>query len=325
MNVQPLRRFDAVNDFSPPLIVPELVLLQLRAIYELGFSSVRVTLSFNEFGPDFFGAIPYVRACRALGIDVVGVIDQFGLGFDLLRALSNPERRRRVLEAYCRVFAAPVVPASRRVRRAGGFTVQMLNEPVDSRGISAAEYVRYFLAPTRADLLSIDPSLRVISAATVGRRAGVLRLHDMLEAGLERACDAVSIHVYDADLIDDLVGLVRLPIWVTETGARGAGEQLGWYQRVLPSIRERLAGVEELFWFDLFDFEPDGFRLLEIRAAEGGGFVARVASPALFSHYTARVAEATGGVPHLPFDRLIPDLTPFLPTRDDLAIVETAR
>src|SRR5262249_36049169 len=71
INVQPLRSF-APTPATGPAIQPELVDLQLRLLYELGFESMRITITYNRFSADFLAAIPYVRAARALGIEVLG-------------------------------------------------------------------------------------------------------------------------------------------------------------------------------------------------------------------------------------------------------------
>ncbi len=71
INVQPLRRLGRTPDPDVPLIQPELVDLQMKMVYELGFQWIRITISFDRFGPDFLAAIPYVRAARALGVNVL--------------------------------------------------------------------------------------------------------------------------------------------------------------------------------------------------------------------------------------------------------------
>lgn len=324
INIQPLRRMDTVSDFTPPLVRTELVALQLREIYRLGFRSIRLTASFNEFGPDFFGTIPYVRAARALGVDVLVILDQFGHGFDLLRALARPDRRHRVLEAYHGTFVGPVAPASPQIPRVGRVAFQVLNEPTESRGLRPSDYVRSFLAPVRRDLASIDPELRVLSAAPVGRRAGLWRLREMLVAGVEQHCDRVAIHVYNADLIGDLSDLVRAPVEITETGVAGVARHLGWHRDVYERIRAGISGVEEIHWFDLFDFQPDGFRLIDLHTT-GEGFASTVESHDLYARLIDRVRQATRGREHASFEALIPDLGPYLPTAEDFARVEAAR
>ncbi len=325
INVQPLRRFDEVNDFTPPLIVPELVLLQLRALYELGFESMRMTLSFNGFGPDFFAAIPYVRAARALGIHVLGILGQFGHGFDLYRALADPARRPRVLDAYLRIFATPVQPASKRLQEPGGISLQVLNEPAESRGIHPGDYVLRFLAPTYAELKRMRPDLEVVSAASVGRRAGLLRLRTMLAYGLEGVCDTVGVHVYDDRLIDDLRGLLSLPAAVTESGAHGTANHLPWVTGVFPRIREALVPLRGIYYFDLFDGEPDGFRLMAIEQRPDGSFVSRYESTDLVAYLQERVRGAAGPGRYATFEELVPSLDPYLPTAEDFAIAEAAR
>src|SRR3990170_4766519 len=103
INIQPVRRLEPDAGLTPPLIVPEVVDAQMRALYQLGFEHVRLTLSFDRFGPDFVAAIPYVRAARALGMDVLGVIGQF-TGYDLVQAIADPATRDEVLETYLDIF-----------------------------------------------------------------------------------------------------------------------------------------------------------------------------------------------------------------------------
>lgn len=324
INVHPIRRLDSVSDFTPPLIVPELVLAQMRAVYELGYRSMRTTLSFNEFGPDFFAAIPYVRLARALGVDVLGIIDQFGLGFDLIRALMDPRRRSRVLAAYLDVFAASVEPLP-GVPRAGALALQVLNEPGESRALSAEQYVRLLLAPARADLQRLAPGLTVVAAAPASHRAGLLRLRHLLAAGVERACDVVAIHAYDEALIDIFAPWLRGRVWATETGVRGPALQLQWQQRVVPRLRTAVPGLEEVFWYDLLDGDEGGFRLLAWGENEAGGPVTRVVSTQLEAWLRGEVLVATGGAPLVDFAKLVPDLQPYMPTAADFAAVERAR
>src|SRR5262245_4045715 len=92
INIHPLRRLDPNAGTTPPPTEPELVELQLRAVYALGFEQLRISIPFGRFGPDFLAAIPYCRAARALGIDVIGVMTDFG-GYALAQALLNQRSR----------------------------------------------------------------------------------------------------------------------------------------------------------------------------------------------------------------------------------------
>ena len=167
INVQPLRRMGqtpVTPDVDVPLIQPELVDLQMQAVYELGFEWLRITISFDRFGPDFVAAIPYVRAARALGVNVLGILGQFE-GLDLLRQLSRSSRREEVLRTYLTIFNDFVPPATNAVESPGLFALQVLNEPTNFSGISPRTYVREFLAPVYEELKNQDPQLTVAAAA----------------------------------------------------------------------------------------------------------------------------------------------------------------
>jgi hypothetical protein len=321
INVQPLRRLGFGPNDPGPLIVPELVELQLRAVYELGFERMRIGIAFHRFGDDFLAAIPYVRAARALGIHVLGIMGDFS-GYDMAQALARRETRAEVVGAYLRIFGGPVAPASTAIPEAGGFALQVLNEPTHFLGYPPDAYVRDLLAPTYNEIKRQDPLQQVVSAAEVGHRDGVLRVRAMFEAGLERSCDRVAYHVYVEDVIPLLAEFVTKQVWITETGARGTDRHLPWFRDVFPELRSRIPGVEAVFYFDLFDPEPRAFRLLDVRAAGDASYLAVVESTELVAYLAARVREASGGRPRAAYRDLIPEITPYLPSAEDLAIIE---
>lgn len=320
INIQPLRRFERDAGTTPPLIVPELVDVQMRALYELGFESIRVTIAFNNFGPDFLAAIPYVRAARALGIDVLGILSDF-TGLDLARALLRRGTREEILGAYLAIFGGVVAPSSSGVLRPGRFALQVLNEPTHFLGFPPDVYVRQFLAPVYDDLKEMDPEVVVVSAAEVGSVDGYFRVRTMLETGLESSCDRVAYHVYSRRVIPLLAGLARKPVWVTESGIEGPDNHLGWVRDVFPEIRQVIGNVERIFYYQLFDFDPRRFRLLDIVPDPEVGFRPVVESTALVDFLSTRVRDATGGAPHADYRELIPDITAFFPTAADLEVI----
>jgi len=320
INLQPLRRFDQDGSRAEPLIVPELVDLQLQAVYELGFERMRLTLSFNRFGPDFLAAIPYVRAARAMGIHVLGVIGQFS-GFDLVQALSRPATREEVLEVYLTIFDDTVAPASSTIGETGSFSAQVLNEPTHFLGIPPEAYVWDFLAPAYDHLKEDDPRLLVVSAAEVGGVDGLLRQRALFEAGLERFCDRVAYHVYNPGLIPRLAGMATRPVWITESGIAGPERHLDWVTRLFSEMSRAIPSVEQIFFFALFDFQPNRYRLIDIVPQGDGGFHALVESEELVRYFLGRVNQATGGEARASYRDLIPDITDYFPTAEDLRVI----
>src|SRR5262245_24460828 len=125
INIPPLRSLDPAAD-QLPNIEPEIVDAQVRALYELGFAAIRVTVSFSRFGPDFLAAIPYVRAARALGIDVLALLADFS-GYDLAQAVARPRTREEVLRTIVAIFGPGPAPAG-GAGFVGGVAWQVLNE-----------------------------------------------------------------------------------------------------------------------------------------------------------------------------------------------------
>ena len=323
INVHPVRRLEGPDDL--PVIIPELVDLQLRAVYELGIQQIRTTVAFDAFGfgRSFLGAIPYVRAARALGIDVLALIGNLDSGPDLPRVLANPELRLTVLQVYLDIFNRQSLPAP-GVDRIGTFTVQVLNEPTHAFAIPPRQYVQHFLRPVYSDLKALAPELTVVSAAPVGNRNGVLRAHEMFRAGLERYCDRVAFHIYERESIRHFAGLSSLPVWITESSVVGPERHLDWVTSVYDEIHQMLGNVEHIFYFDLFDLVPRQFRLFSLTADETNGFGLLPESTGLLDHLARRVDAATQGRLHASYEALVPDITAYFPTAEDHVIIDSA-
>jgi hypothetical protein len=318
LNVQPLRRFEAAAG-AEPLIEPELVALQMRAVYELGFERIRITVPFGRFGPDFLGAVPYVRCARALGIDVLAVMADF-TGFDLAQALVRDATRAEVVAAYLAILDGPGEVAAPAVKRRGELALQVLNEPTHFLGLTPRDYAFELLAPVRDAIRVRSDSVRVAAAAALGNVDGLARLRELFQLGYDRYCDVVAYHVYSRRLIPALAGLARGAVWVTESGVDGTARHRDWYTRTFQEIRETLPEVERLYWFDLFDRAPGRFRLIDI-VRDGPGFAAVPESAGLIAHLEERVAEAAAGRPLLAFADLVPDVTDYFPTPADLDVI----
>ncbi len=314
INIQPIRVVDPAEG-SEPIIRPELIDLQLRAIYEAGFESIRLTLSWDGLRFDLLAAIPYVRAARALGIDVLGIIGQLGFGHDLSRLLSDDETREPVLQLFVDTFAGDVLPVPGNERR-GDIAFQIFNEPTNFLGLSAGEYVRFLLRPISETLGRLSPDTQLICAAPVGLEVGLRRAAELLEYGAENYCDRMAFHVYDEDSVESLAELTQAPVWITETGIAETASHLRWVTEFVPSLESRL-DVERLFFFQPSAFSPGGHRLIALEEADGG-FASRIESEALWSHYRDR---AVGGLTNseiIPYDELIPDITQYFPADEEV-------
>ena len=321
--MHPVRRLDRTDNL--PVIIPEVVDLQMREVYNLGIQHIRTTVTFDAFGfgRSFLGAIPYVRAARALGIDVLGLIGNLDFGLDLPRVLANPELRTPVLKVYLDVLTRQPLPAP-GVDRIGELTVQVLNEPTHAFAIPPRQYVQQFLRPVYADLKALAPGLTVVSAAPVGNRHGVLRAREMFRAGLERYCDRVAFHVYEREVIPHFAGLSSLPVWITESGALGPERHLDWATSVYDEIHRMLGNVEHIFYYDLFDLMPRQYRLFGLMPNQTDGVALQPESIGLVDHLARRVEDATEGRPQAPYEALIPDITAYFPTAQDHRIIASA-
>jgi len=318
INVPPLRHLDPAANRLPG-IVPELVDAQVRALYELGFAAIRITVSFSRFGQDFLAAIPYVRAARALGLDVLALLADFS-GYDLPQALTRARTRDEVLRTIVAILGPPPLPAG-GAGFVGGLAWQVLNEPAHFLGISPDAYVQELLAPAYEDLKRLAPDVVVVAAAEIGNVDGLARLRGMQEAGVEAYCDRVAYHVYGRNLLPYLAGLARKPAWVTESGVAGVSSHLAWYRDVLPEIKDRIGNVERVYYFVLYEQAARGFRLIDIQPAAGGGVSVVAESDALARYLAERVSAATGGTPTAAYRDLVPDIRAYFATDEDRALI----
>jgi hypothetical protein len=322
INVHPLRCLGCLPTDST--IDPALVALQLAAAYELGFDGIRITAPFGD-RYSLLAAIPYARAARALGIDAVVLLADFS-GLTLARALHDGSRRAAILKAYATLFAPAPTPLAPDLGGlgpggTGRIAFQILNEPVGFVGLPPEVYVQELLAPCYAELKRVEPGVIVVAAAEAGNLSGPPRVRAMLEADLESVCDRIAYHVYNREIIPMLSDHVRRIVWVTESGTRGTAGHLAWVREVIPEIVARIADALRVFYFDLFDLDRGGYRVIDI-AAEGEGYSAIVESGALHEYWSARVAEAASGRPLLPFATLVPDVRAYFPTAADLEALD---
>ena len=320
INIQPVWIFPSEEEPEEIAIIPEIVDLQMQAIYELGFRAIRLTLSFDTLGLNLLGAIPYVRAARALGIRVLGIIGEFGYGHDLAKALVDPVKMEIVLDGYLALYDQPISPASLEVSQSEPIAFQILNEPTNFLGLAPADYVRTFLAPVYDYFKKQRPDLSIVSAATVGQDRGVLRARQMLEAGLEDHTDIVAFHVYDRDTIPGLSSLTSKPVWITESGVRGPDNHLPWVLDTFAELRSSLPTLEQIYFFQLFDLSPGRHRILDIGAREDGVITSEVESQALYDYWVQQVDTARGGVQTAAYRDLVPSIEPYLPTDADVEL-----
>lgn len=320
INVHPVRRLDRDPNERDPVIVPELVALQLRAAYELGFDGIRITAPGGDRA-NFFAAIPYVRGARALGIDAVVLLSNFE-GLTLTRALWDPTRRPGVLKLYDETFAPPPEPAA---PGAGGLgpggvgriAFQILNEPALFVGVPPDVYVHEILGPCTSDLRRLNTQIIVVAAAEVGTVDGPPRMRAMLEAGLERACDRVAYHIYNRNVIPPLSFDVRRLVWITESGTTGTSGHLAWVRETFPEIRAQIGDVSRIFYYDLYDQDPGRHRLIDLQQT-GSTYRAVVESTGLHAYFSQKVQEGAAGRPLLAFEKLIPDVRAYFPTPADV-------
>jgi hypothetical protein len=92
---------------------------------------------------------------------------------------------------------------------------------------------------------------------------------------------------------------------------------------VFPEILAHVTDATRIFYFDLFDLDRGGYRVLDIQP-EAAGYRAVVESGALHDYWSARVLASAGGRPLVPFATLVPNVRAYYPTAADVHALESA-
>jgi hypothetical protein len=92
---------------------------------------------------------------------------------------------------------------------------------------------------------------------------------------------------------------------------------------IVPGIVDaQRKALYELFWFDLFDLGAEGFRLIDLEPTLEGSIEAVPDSDSALDWLRSRVGEALAGIPAAPYRDLVPDITLYFPTEEDLRILD---
>jgi len=88
----------------------------------------------------------------------------------------------------------------------------------------------------------------------------------MKEAGAESVIDVWGIHIYgeqferiiEDDGVRDFLNGLSVPVWITESGERGVNNQLAYVETVWPFLREKIPGIDYIFYYQFASIESSG-------------------------------------------------------------------
>ena len=87
---------------------------------------------------------------------------------------------------------------------------------------------------------------------------------DLISMGVLDVCDIYAIHVYgkqyenyvrDGGVIDTLSAVTK-PMWITESGAQGAGAQRAYVEEVWPFLQERIPQIDRIYYYQFTENTP---------------------------------------------------------------------
>ena len=113
-----------------------------------------------------------------------------------------------------------------------------------------------------------SPNRLLLNASTTAINQnfpGTLRYNrQLVEAGADVLVDIWAIHYYgkqferviEDDGVRDFLNTLTKPIWITESGAQGVNEQLPYVETAWPFLREKIPGIDYIFYYQHTSQEP---------------------------------------------------------------------
>jgi hypothetical protein len=123
------------------------------------------------------------------------------------------------------------------------------------------------LALAHTALKAIAPTKGVINGATTAIAQNFPATLDynraMVSAGALSFTDAYAIHYYGKNAervlfggIADFLNSIPKPLWITESGAQGAGKQLDYAQRIFPFLKTQVPGISRVYIYQFTESSP---------------------------------------------------------------------
>ncbi|MBI5814703.1 MAG: cellulase family glycosylhydrolase [Nitrospinae bacterium] len=228
---------------------------QMADIATLKFKWVRATfwfdtqfMAYNGASPNYARFDETINAAAASGLEVVPILAYVP---DWLR--GDPNWKNTFVNDY-------VIPLVRRYKGSVKYW-EVWNEPdemkYDVLNGSAEDYFD-LLKQVSAAIRSVDPSAKVVAAATTSIVTDGLAKFEwtqkLVDMGLSSYADVLNIHYYsdlDIELSANggpLVTNAGMPVWVTETGKSGQGNQKSYFDSNMGYI-DKSVNPERIFWY----------------------------------------------------------------------------
>jgi hypothetical protein len=114
----------------------------------------------------------------------------------------------------------------------------------------------------------ITPNKKVVMAATTAINQNypdsLNYNQEMLDAGAQNYADYFAAHVYGEHLENflipgratDFLKSVTLPIWITESGAKGINSQRSYVERMWPYLSSAVPGIKRFYLYQFTEATP---------------------------------------------------------------------
>lgn len=143
---------------------------------------------------------------------------------------------------------------------------------------NASNYVE-MLARAYSAIKDIAPGKLVVSAATTAINQNypdTIRYNrDLRSAGIEQFVDVFAVHYYGQQYenvvrnggVQDFLGSIGRPVWLTESGQQGLDRQLEYVERTWSFLTEKIPNIERIYYYQHTEATPSdityGLRNLE--------------------------------------------------------------
>ncbi len=115
---------------------------------------------------------------------------------------------------------------------------------------------------------AISPRKKVVNGATTAiaqNYPATLNYNKALvRAGITSFTDVYAIHFYGKSIervllpggVADFVNSLKLPIWITETGAQGVNKQLEYAERIFAFLKRQMPGIARIYIYQYTESSP---------------------------------------------------------------------
>lgn len=252
---------------------PEQQYSEVQSVIRL--NSIRILANWDSLAqpqkdaPIFFGFLDTLIAAIPDGVDALIVLTGTPEWMSDSANWTDGDPRKTFIQEWLR----PIVRRYRGNTKIIGF--QVWNEPnQDNQSnrnlglVSSPTLYVDMLRQASEVIQQLAPTKLVVTAATTAINQNfplsINYNREMRDAGIEQYADIWAIHYYGKQYenlvrpggVQDFVSGLALPVWVTESGAKGVNKQLAYGEEVWHYLVEKMPSIQRIYVYQYTEATP---------------------------------------------------------------------